>query len=32
MSGEKIVAPTDLRDYLKAQGWTVVEAAIKDRL
>lgn len=32
MSGEKIVAPTDLRDYLKAQGWTVLEAAIKDRL
>ena len=32
MSTEKIVAPTDLRDYLKAQGWTVLEAAIKDRL
>jgi hypothetical protein len=32
MSTEKIVEPTDLRDYLKAQGWTVLEAAIKDRL
>jgi hypothetical protein len=32
MSGEKPVAPTDLRDYLKVQGWTVVDAALKDRL
>jgi hypothetical protein len=32
MSGGKIVAPTDLRDYLKLQGWSVLEAALKDRL
>lgn len=32
MSGEKTVAPTDLRDYLKVQGWTVLEEALKDRL
>jgi hypothetical protein len=32
MTNEKLVAPTDLRDYLKAQGWTALEAAIKDRL
>ena len=32
MNGEKTVTPTDLRDYLKAQGWSVLEDAIKDRL
>jgi len=32
MSGEKTVAPTDLRDYLKVQGWLVLEEALKDRL
>ena len=29
---KSIDEPTDLRDYLKAQGWAVLEAAIKDRL
>jgi hypothetical protein len=29
---EKIVAPTDLRDYLKNSGWSVLEEALKDRL
>ena len=29
---KSIDEPTDLRDYLKARGWTVLEAAIKDRL
>jgi hypothetical protein len=32
MSGENMVGPTDLRDYLKAQGWTVLDVALKDRL
>lgn len=32
MSGENMVRPTDLRDYLKAQGWTVLDVALKDRL
>lgn len=32
MIGEKIIAPTDLRDYLKAQGWTVLEEGLNDRL
>jgi len=32
MNSVKKVAPTDLRDYLKAHGWTVVDAALKDRL
>jgi len=32
MSGDKRVSPTDLRDYLKVRGWTVVDAALKDRL
>jgi hypothetical protein len=32
MSSEALVAPTDLRDYFKAQGWVVLEKAIADRL
>lgn len=32
MSSDKMVAPTDLRDYLKTQGWTVLQAALQDRL
>lgn len=26
------IAPTDLRDFLKAQGWTLIEDALRDRL
>jgi hypothetical protein len=26
------IAPTDLRDFLKARGWTLIEAAVKDGL
>lgn len=32
MTPEKLVAPTDLRDFLKAAGWTLVEEALRDRL
>ncbi|RWC40545.1 MAG: hypothetical protein EOS28_23225 [Mesorhizobium sp.] len=31
MNGESI-SPTDLRDFLKSQGWTVLERGLKDRL
>lgn len=32
MNPELLIAPTDLRDYAKAQGWTLVTEAAKDRL
>ncbi|CAB3775838.1 hypothetical protein [Pararobbsia alpina] len=32
MNGGKAIAPTDLRDFLKSQGWAVLEQALKDRL
>jgi hypothetical protein len=32
MSADKTVAPTDLRDFLKIGGWTVIEEALRDRL
>ncbi|MCY1060663.1 hypothetical protein [Nannocystis sp. SCPEA4] len=32
MSSEKIIAPTDLRDFLKSAGWTLVEEGLRDRL
>lgn len=32
MSSGAPIAPTDLRDYLKSQGWTLVEQALADRL
>ena len=27
-----LVAPTDLRDFLKSKGWSLVEQALADRL
>jgi hypothetical protein len=27
-----IIAPTDLRDFLKSTGWTLIDEALKDRL
>lgn len=32
MTGARSIAPTDLRDYLKTCGWSVVDAALRDRL
>jgi hypothetical protein len=32
MNSDWTVAPTDLRDYLKADGWSLLEAALPDRL
>lgn len=32
MSTENLVAPTDLRDFLKAKGWSLREEGLKDRL
>lgn len=32
MTSVTLVAPTDLRDFLKAQGWSLVEKALDDRL
>jgi len=32
MNPELLIAPTDLREYAKAQGWTLVTEAAKDRL
>ena len=32
MNIETLIAPTDLRDYAKAQGWTLLLEAAKDRL
>lgn len=32
MNFEPIIAPTDLRDYAKAQGWMLLKEAAKDRL
>jgi hypothetical protein len=32
MNFEPIIAPTDLRDYAKAQGWILLKEAAKDRL
>lgn len=32
MSANPTVAPTDLRDYLKSCGWSVLDLALKDRL
>jgi len=32
MTADRTIAPTDLRDYLKAFGWSVLEPALKDRL
>lgn len=32
MNLETLIAPTDLRDYAKDQGWTLVKEAAKDRL
>lgn len=32
MNLETLIAPTDLRDYAKAQGWTLLKEAAKDRL
>jgi hypothetical protein len=32
MNFETLIAPTDLRDYAKAQGWMLLKEAAKDRL
>ena len=32
MNYETFIAPTDLRDYAKAQGWVLLKEAAKDRL
>jgi len=32
MNFETFIAPTDLRDYAKAQGWVLLKEAAKDRL
>ena len=32
MNFETYIAPTDLRDYAKAQGWTLLKEAARDRL
>lgn len=32
MSTKQIIAPIDLRDFLKSQGWSVLEQALVDRL
>lgn len=32
MNLDSLIAPTDLRDYAKAQGWTLLTEASKDRL
>lgn len=32
MTGDMTVAPTDLRDYLQSQGWSLREDALADRL
>lgn len=32
MSADQIIAPIDLRDFLKSQGWSVFEQAMDDRL
>lgn len=32
MSHDKAIAPTDLRDYLRAQGWFLLDEALADRL
>lgn len=32
MNFETLIAPTDLRDYAKAQGWVLLKEAAKDRL
>lgn len=32
MTSERMLAPTDLRDFLRGQGWTLLEQAIRDRL
>ncbi|CAG9186687.1 hypothetical protein [Cupriavidus pampae] len=32
MTCDKAVAPTDLRDYLRSQGWALLEEALADRL
>jgi len=32
MSAARKVAPTDLRDFLKSQGWSLVAAGLRDRL
>lgn len=32
MNPEVFIAPTDLRDYAKAQGWALLKEAAKDRL
>ena len=32
MSAESAIAPTDLRDYLKTLGWSLLEIALRDRL
>ena len=32
MTRERTPAPTDLRDFLRGQGWSLVEAALRDRL
>ncbi|TAJ78855.1 MAG: hypothetical protein EPO42_07145 [Gallionellaceae bacterium] len=32
MNFETLIAPTDLRDYAKSRGWTLLKEAAKDRL
>jgi len=32
MNFDTLIAPTDLRDYAKAQGWTLLKEAARDRL
>lgn len=32
MSADWTIAPTDLRDYLKALGWSLLDVALQDRL
>ena len=32
MNKNQLIAPIDLRDYLKSQGWTVLDEALGDRL
>lgn len=32
MSTDQIITPIDLRDFLKSQGWSVLEQALADRL
>lgn len=32
MRSDKLIGPTDLRDYFKSKGWTVLQQALSDRL